>query len=315
MAGTRVANIAVVVLLFAAAFTLADAALGTAQQDAYWCPMHPGVRSPTPGKCPLCAMTLVAIRAPAIGEYRMEVNVMPTAQGRGLRGLRLRLRNPADGAPVTDLVTVHEKPLHLFVISRDLTYFAHAHPEEEGSGTFLLKHELPPGEYVVIADFLPATSTAQMVHRAIVSPGLRRSLIPLAVTPPKPDIPDASARASGNPSSGAAEIIVDGVRVRLEAADLVGGQMALLRFHLFNASDGTPIRDLEPYLGAAGHVLLANTSLTDAVHGHPEEVGTESSTITFRPFLPGAGIAKLWLQFQRRGNVTTAPFVIEIQEP
>jgi hypothetical protein len=277
--------------------------------------MHPGVRAPVPGKCSLCAMDLVPIRPPAIGEYRMDVSVMPAPRGRGLSGLRLVLRNPADGTPVTDLLTVHEKPLHVFLISRDLAYFAHEHPTSTGNGAFVVKHMAPPGEYVVIADFLPAATTAQMVHRAIVAPGLDRAPAPVAGPPPAPDIPDAAARASGNPSSGSAETIVDGVRIRLDAADLVAGQTGLLRFHLFDAAGGVPVRDLEPYLGAAGHVLVTNASLTDAVHGHPEEAGTDVSAITFRPFMPGAGVAKLWLQFQRKGKVTTAPFVIEIQDP
>ena len=36
--------------------------------------------------------------------------------------------------PVSDLLTVHEKPLHLFMVSRDLEYFAHVHPEASGNG-------------------------------------------------------------------------------------------------------------------------------------------------------------------------------------
>lgn len=314
MAGRRTAFTRVFLLLIWAGLTH-HARLDAGRQDAYWCPMHPGVRSPAAGKCPLCAMELVPIRPPAIGEYQMDVRVTPGAGGHGLRGLRFLLRDPANGRPVSDLLTVHEKPLHLFLISRDLTYFAHAHPVAEGNGRFALKHDLPPGEYVVVADFLPANGTAQMVHRAIVAPGGRPALSPVAVAPPLPDIPDAAARASGTPSSGTAEKTIDGVRIRLEAADLVGGQMGQLRFRLTNAVDHAPVIDLEPYLGATGHMLLTNTSLTDAVHGHPEEVGTSTSVITFKPFMPSAGVAKVWLQFQRKGRVTTAPFVIEIQEP
>ena len=160
--------------------------------DAYWCPMHPGVRSGATGKCPLCSMELVVIRPPSTGGYRMDVGVTLGAQRRGLSGLRLVLRDPANGAPVSDLLTVHEKPLHLFMVSRNLEYFAHVHPEPSGHRQLRAAARAPPGEYVIIADFLPRSGTSQMVHRAIVAPGLTRSSVPTAVAPPPIDIPDAA---------------------------------------------------------------------------------------------------------------------------
>ena len=74
----------------------------------------------------------------------MDVGVTLGAQRRGLSGLRLVLRDPANGAPVNDLLTVHQKPLHLFMISRNLEYFAHVHPEPSANRSFVLKHEAPP---------------------------------------------------------------------------------------------------------------------------------------------------------------------------
>lgn len=242
----------------------------------------------------------------------MDVTVMPGAHGRGLGGLRLRLSDPA-GKPVSGFVTVHEKALHLFVVGRDLEYFAHVHPEAVGDG-FVVSQQAPPGEYVVIADFLPANGAPQMLHRAVATPRLNRP-VALAAAIPRADIPDAAATESGNPTWGSAEKTADGVRIRLEAADLIGGRIALLRFHLFNADTGTPVADLEPFLGAPAHMLMATSALTDAVHGHPEETDLTTSVITFKPMMPPPGVAKLWLQFQRRGRITTVPFVIGVLEP
>jgi hypothetical protein len=279
--------------------------------DAYWCPMHPGVRSTATGRCPLCSMELVEIGAARIGEYRMDVSALPGAQGRGLGGLRLALVDPENGKPVSDLLTVHEKRLHLFIISRDLEYFAHVHPVAAGNGTFVVTHQAPPGDYVIIADFLPKNGTSQMVHRALVTPRLRRRAAPTTAIL-QTDIPGAS---QGHATWGAAEKTVDGVRVRLDAADLTAGRIGLLRFHLFDAADGTPIEDLEPYLGAAGHMLMTTATLTDAIHGHPEEMGTRTPVITFKPLMPPPGVAKLWVQFQRHGQIITVPFVIEVLDP
>src|SRR5262249_35804623 len=74
------------------------------------------------------------------------------------------------------------------------------------------------------------------------------------------------------------------------------------------------VTDLEPFLGAAGHMLLVNAVLTEALHVHPEEQSGASSTVTFLPLLPAAGVYKLWVQFQRRGRILTVPFVIGVAD-
>ena len=70
--------------------------------------------------------------------------------------------------------------------------------------------------------------------------------------------------------------------------------------------------DLEPFLGAPGHMLIVNADLTETDHVHPEEPATRGPVITFQPLLPAPGTYKLWLQFQRRGVVTTVPFVFVV---
>ena len=45
------------------------------------------------------------------------------------------------------------------------------HPDAKADGTVELRHDLRPGEYMLIADFLPAGGTPQLVQRAIVTPG------------------------------------------------------------------------------------------------------------------------------------------------
>jgi hypothetical protein len=264
-------------------------------------------------------MALVPIPPPRLGEYRMDVVVKPGTAGRGLGGLRLLIREPASGAPVADFTPMHERLLHLFIVSRDLEYFAHVHPQSSKGGAFTLAHAAPPGEYVVIADFLPKAGTSQMVHRAIITPGYSGRLF--AETPTlQPDVPPSprfrlDAAAPIGATSTAAEKTVDGVRIRMEVVDLVAGKRGTLRFRLADASSGNPISDLEPFLGAPGHMLIVNETLTDSIHGHPEESQTVGPLVTFNPLIPAPGTYKLWVQFQRSGRVITAPFVLGASEP
>ena len=104
--------------------------------DLFWCPMHPNVRSPVEGTCPICRMTLVSISAPIQGEYRLEVTQLAAAGSRGLSGLQFLVSPPGSFSLVDSFTPVHDKPLHVFIIGRDLSYFAHVHPEFVGHGTW-----------------------------------------------------------------------------------------------------------------------------------------------------------------------------------
>jgi hypothetical protein len=269
------------------------------RDDAYWCPMHPDVRAPEAGAtCPLCGMDLVAIPPPRVGEYRMDVDVQPAGDGRGAAGLRVVIRDPESGQPVPSFAIVHDRPFHLFIVDRSLEYFEHVHPEPAGEGTFELREAIPPGEYMLIADFLPHGGTSQTVQRAIVTPGHDAPLMP-----PAPHLVE-----------GPRERVAGGIRFALDAAEVRGRRQATLRVTMTDAETGAPLTDLEPYLGAPAHLLIVNADLTDAVHGHPLETDTRGPTVTFEPLMPAAGMYKLWVQVQRKGEVVTVPFVVEATE-
>lgn len=273
--------------------------VGDEREDRVWCPMHPDVRAPEAGStCPLCGMDLVPIPPPRIGEYRMDAAVLPAPDGRGAAGLRLVIRDPDTGDPVRAFATVHERPFHLFIVGRDLEHFAHVHPEAAGEGTFELRDPIPPGEYMLIADFLPHGGTSQTLQRAIVTPGYEGPLMP-----PAPRL-----------SAGPAARVVHGLRIALETEDLVARKQVTLRFTVRDEATGRPVTDLEPYLGAPAHLLIVNADLTGALHGHPIETGTGGPTVTFEPLIPVAGSYKVWVQVQRGGRVVTAPFVLDVPE-
>jgi hypothetical protein len=71
---------------------------------------------------------------------------------------------------------------------------------------------------------------------------------------------------------------------------------------------GRPVNDLEPWLGALGHLLLIHQDGETFAHAHPDErergVGRDGR-IPFLVRLPKPGPYKGWLQFQRKGKVET----------
>jgi catechol 2,3-dioxygenase-like lactoylglutathione lyase family enzyme len=270
----------------------------TDRPDAFWCPMHPGVRSPATGTCRICAMALVPIPPPRLGEYKVDVTLVPRTGG-GASGLQIAVRDPETGDPVKQFIDVHDRPFHLFILSRDLSQFAHVHPEPTADGGFVLSQDLAAGAHVLIADFLPAGGTSQLVQRAVVTPGYMGPLFG-----PVPELAVSEA-----------EQVAGGLRIKMEAVSAAPRRETALRFRISDAATGLPATDLEPYLGAAGHLLAVSQDLTAAMHAHPEGHVTSGPVVTFTTVFPAPGRYKMWAQFQRRGEVVTAPFVIEVPQP
>jgi hypothetical protein len=266
--------------------------------DKYWCAMHQDVRSPSPGKCPICGMPLVAIPPPVFGDDRMEAVFKPT--GNGLTGrLTLRIVDPATNKPRTSFLTVHDKPFHLFIVSRDLASFDHVHPEIQKDGSLALELALPgPGMYMLYGDFYPAGGTPQLLQTSLVTSGYRGSPFP-------------------NPAGLQAEPeltkVVGGQHVTLTPPPLTAGREAVLSFDVSDARTDAPVTDLEPYLGAAGHLFMVSADLTAADHSHPTDFATKGPRLSFQIRPPQTGNYKVWVQFQRAGKVVTVPFVIPVK--
>jgi hypothetical protein len=280
----------------------ASAALQTpAGPGVYWCPMHPDVRGKPGDKCPLCGMALVRAAAADYAAYVLDLETVPRAlKPQQKARARFFVRDPRSLATVKRFDLVHERVFHLFVISQDLEYFRHVHPTLHQNGSLDVDIELPrTGVYQLIADFMPAGGSPQLLQKSIVTAGYNGPL----VAPPalKRDTEDK---------------VVSGARVKLTMPEPIAGREQLVTFELEDAATGAPLRDLEPYLGAAGHLLLVSADLSIASHSHPvAEISTAGGpTVVFQMLFPRAGDYRMWVQFQRHGEVITSSFTVPVKE-
>jgi hypothetical protein len=250
------------------------AALLAEERVEFVCPMDRDVRALAPGKCPKCGMKLVA-GLPDPVEYPVDLKL-------GNDGLMtFRMLEPKTGRPVTHFLEVHEKLFHLFLVSKDLRYFAHEHPVLQPDGSFTYASKLPGGgQYRVLCDFYPEGGTPQLVAKTIILPG---------------EPAEVPARPANNLE---AALVTDPVNP-------IAGMKTML-FIKLNPSDG-----LEPYLGAWGHMLAASSDLIDMIHAHPA-FGEGGSTIQFNVIFPRPGNYKLGVQFQRLGVVNTVEFNVPV---
>jgi hypothetical protein len=278
---------------------IAAAPISTAPQPQidFTCPMHPEVRSKTPGKCPRCGMTLEA-RIPEPVEYRVDIAFEPKQipAGRSV-SLTFRVRDPKTGAPVTDFQIVHEKYIHFFIVSADLEYFSHEHPVLGPDSIFRHTTTFPkPGTYKLIVDFYPTGATPQLISKIISTAGYRRALTDAWTTPPA----DLQPKTSENLE----------ISLTTEPAQPIAGKKTLLFFHL-KPTDGNDAPVIEPYLGAWSHMLIASNDLIDAIHDHPT-IADGGPQAQFDIFFPREAVYRIWVQFQRHGKVNTVPFTLPV---
>lgn len=203
--------------------------------------------------------------------------------------LTIRLTDGA-GQPVDQLQVVHEKKLHFLIMSRDLTFFAHEHPQRQGEGVQTLPFTFPrPGEYVLFGDYTPE-GASQVVSSA-------RLTVPGTSTMKDPQLkPDDLAHAK---RVGAYEVKLD------QKAE--GGQ-ATLTFTL--TKNGKPVADLQPYLGALGHLVVVDPGVSTLLHSHPMGAG-EPGKVTFHTSFPTPGLYKMWGEFRPDGQPVRVDFVVD----
>jgi hypothetical protein len=95
--------------------------------------------------------------------YRLTLTLEPS-QPRAGQEVRLtfRITDGALGHAVAPLQILHERALHTFIVSRDLSVFAHTHhedffpltPQDLAAATFHFPHTFPQaGEYMVVSEF------------------------------------------------------------------------------------------------------------------------------------------------------------------
>jgi Cu+-exporting ATPase len=230
--------------------------------------------------------------------------------------LRFSLTDKATGQPVQSLEVAHEAPVHLIIVSSDLGYFAHVHPEPQpgAAGLFAVDHIFPrAGDYVMYAEFA-LEGKADEVHRFDVRAGSQQGAA-------------ASLTENLAPSTFGdytASIMPQGAVVAGEPSGFV----------LNVERGGQPVSDLQPYLGAAAHVVVLDETAGGFAHVHavpgsepPAAMGEGAMTeggeemeevpasfgpqVAFTHTFDKPGPHKVWAQVEHDGQVLTFEWVIE----
>ncbi|MEU1925115.1 hypothetical protein AB0H23_35880 [Streptomyces albogriseolus] len=207
--------------------------------------------------------------------------------------LRFAVAQDGTGRKVTAYQREHDKELHLILASRDLTVYRHLHPARAADGTWSTPVNLPKaGGYRVFADFKPKGGEALTLGADLAASG----------TYEPAELPERNTTAR-----------IDGYEVKLDG-DLAPGKASELTLTV--AKDGKPVRDLQPYLGAYGHLVALRSGDLAYLHVHPNGEPGDGKTqpgpeVSFTATAPSAGTYRLFLDFQHKGEVRTAAFTVQ----
>ena len=203
----------------------------------------------------------------------------------GRQRLAFTIRD-GEGEPVTSYDVQHEKLLHLVVVRRDLGGYRHVHPTlDETTGEWTTPLDLDAGSWRVYADFTPTGGEASLAEADLSVAG------DFAPTELGPDNDTAK---------------VDGFEVHLARED------DEITLHV--QRDGRDVTDLEPYLGAYGHLVAIRAEDLTYLHVHPQE-GEPGPEVAFHAGLDEPGRYRLFFEFQHGGVVHRAELTVTVGEP
>lgn len=242
-----------------------------------------------------------------------------------------------DGAPIEDIQQSHQRMVHVFFISSDLTYFRHSHHEDFSpvtsenlrTATFTQPITFPySGDFLLGLDFAHQNLEHMLLSTVAVSGDVpqQSEIVPdfsttVWVAGPTTVGETLQATASAVPTAPV-EPADPAVTATLSwETPPQAGFVSEWTLNLLD-SNGNPLTDVVQWLGADAHVAIVDADLSALSHTHAYVEGMENMppthtmpheydgpTLPFRFVFEFPGLHKMWIQFAR-AEAPDAPYVI-----
>jgi hypothetical protein len=181
---------------------------------------------------------------------------------------------------------IHEKDLHFILVNRELTVFHHVHPTLATDGTWSIDlPALSAGSYRAVADFKVADGPRLALGVDLAVAGTYTTT---ALAPPAPTS------------------VVDGYEVTIATDASRSGEVKVA---LTVRKDGRLVTDLQPYLGAFGHLVAMRSGDLAYAHVHPNDY--TAGVVHFDAELTAEGRYGLFFDFKHGDTVHTATFTFD----
>ncbi|RYZ24235.1 MAG: hypothetical protein EOO16_01465 [Chitinophagaceae bacterium] len=266
-------------------------------EHTFRCPMHPEVTGKEGETCPKCGMKLEhSDDAPdASGTYFMQFASNPATITAG-KEVQLSVTPKKKGADNEQVAldVEHEKKIHFILVSDDLSWFDHIHPEYTASGAYTTPARFPaPGKYKAFADYKPTGGTHVVDKIDIDVPGPA----PAAKT-------FTTEKLTGTSGAYTFELHPEGGKLVTGTPLHIAGVIR---------KDGKEIdaNSLDNYLGAKAHFVLISINEKEYLHVHPE---VEAGKFDLHTTIDKPGTYRGWVQFNADGKIHTIDFTWLVQK-
>ena len=193
---------------------------------------------------------------------------------------------------IVELETVHEKKAHIIIVSDDLEYFSHLHPEYDGDGNYSFRMNLPfGGKYELFIEYKPKGGK-KITDRFNLN--IEGSEKPKAIFKSERYLfENQNLSVMLRPS----EELFSGKEIHIPVTILKDGKE-------LNAAN------FDNYLGEKAHAVLIRIANFDFLHVHPMVMNNQ---LNLHMNIVKSGYYRLWLQFQIDGILYTTDFVLEVK--
>ncbi len=263
----------------------------------YSCPMHPEVTGKEGESCPKCGMKLEHNddAATPAGTYFMQYSASSASiepNKEVMLSFTPKKKN-AEGEQVA-LEIEHEKKIHLILVSDDLSWFDHIHPEYNADGSYTVPAKFPaPGKYKAFADYKPS-GAGHVVDKVDIN-------VAGSAPAAKSFTTDKLAGNSGNYS--------------FELRPATGKLLTGAQMHISGIvkQDGKEIdaNTLDNYLGAKAHFVMVSLNEKEYLHVHPS---VENGQFDLHTTFDKPGIYRGWAQFNAGGKLHTIDFTFNVTQ-
>lgn len=293
------------------------------KQVVYSCPMHPEVRSTDKNaKCPKCGMALEEVKDGSMNDapakmHSDKYSLMLTTEPKAIKAgeevtLSFSLTDNETKKQIKDLEIVHEKILHLIIVSKNLAYFDHIHPEMNPEGSLSVKTKFDKGgDYILFADLTPKGEKNSQVFD-----------LPIKVDGTPVENITLTPRNTFESEGYTAVMTTDPANLTINKSTEIIVNLK---------KNGKDVTNLENYLGALGHMVVISEDASLYLHVHPMEAGGKGhsdhgnmkmdsddnakngSDVVFHTNFTKPGIYKVFAQFNPGGKLITTNFVVSVK--